>query len=321
MKKKTALFLCLILLISTIGTGCSSKKDAIRFGAADIGGIYYTFANAYAGLVNNDAPDYSIEVKKTAGSAANLRLLADGYIDLCIAQNDMIDDAVNGTGTFAGKSISGYSAIASLYPEACQIIVKKDSNIKSLDDLTGKTISIGASDSGTERNAKQILEVAGLNNDLVKTTNLDYIDAAESLVSGEIDAFFVTAGIQTTVIEELTRTCDIRLIGLNDSCKNKLLSAYSYYSDFTIPANTYSGQTEDVSTVCVQAVMLADNDLSKDTVEDLTRLLFEHANDLQYSLSIDMQLNEQTATKGITIPFHKGAAAYYKEKGITVDVR
>ena len=175
MKKKTALFLCLILLISTIGTGCSSKKDAIRFGAADIGGIYYTFANAYAGLVNNDAPDYSIEAKKTAGSAANLRLLADGYIDLCIAQNDMIDDAVNGTGTFAGKSISGYSAIASLYPEACQIIVKKDSNIKSLDDLTGKTISIGASDSGTERNAKQILEVAGLNNDLVKTTNLDYI--------------------------------------------------------------------------------------------------------------------------------------------------
>ena len=72
MKKKTALFLCLILLISTIGTGCSSKKDAIRFGAADIGGIYYTFANAYAGLVNNDAPDYSIEAKKTAGSAANL---------------------------------------------------------------------------------------------------------------------------------------------------------------------------------------------------------------------------------------------------------
>ena len=243
MKKKTALFLCLILLISTIETGCSSKKDDIRFGAANIGGIYYTFANAYAGLINNDIPDYNIEVKKTAGSAANLRLLADGYIELCIAQNDMINDAVNGTGAFEGKTISGYSAIASLYPEACQIIVRKDSNIYSLDDLTGKTVSIGASDSGTERNAKQILEIAGLNNDLVKTTNLDYIKAADSLASGDIDAFFVTAGIQTTVIEELTRTCDIRLVGLNDSCKNKLLSAYSYYSDFTIPANTYSGQT------------------------------------------------------------------------------
>lgn len=271
--------------------------------------------------MNNDDPAYNIEVKKTAGSAANLRLLADGYIKLCIAQNDMIDDAINGTGSFEGKTINGYSAIASLYLEACQIIVRKDSNIYSLDDLTGKTVSIGASDSGTERNAKQLLEIAGLNNDLVKTTNLDYIEAAGSLASGEIDAFFVTAGIQTTVIEELTRTCDIRLVGLDDSCKNKLLSAYSYYSDFTIPANTYSGQTEDVSTVCVQAVLLANNDLAKDTVQDLTKLLFEHSNDLQYSLSIDMQLNEQTATKGITIPFHKGAAAYYKEKGITVDVR
>ncbi len=321
MKKKTALFLCLILLISTIETCCSSKKNDIRFGAANIGGIYYTFANAYAGLINKDIPDYNIEVKKTAGSAANLRLLADGYIELCIAQNDMINDAVNGTGAFEGKTISGYSAIASLYPEACQIIVRKDSNIYSLDDLTGKTVSIGASDSGTERNAKQILEIAGLNNDLVKTTNLDYIKAADSLASGDIDAFFVTAGIQTTVIEELTRTCDIRLVGLNDSCKNKLLSAYSYYSDFTIPANTYFGQTEDVSTVCVQAVLLANNDLAKGIVQDLTKLLFEHANDLQYSLSIDMQLNEQTATKGITIPFHKGAAAYYKEKGITVDIR
>ena len=138
MKKKTALFLCLILLISTIGTGCSSKKDAIRFGAADIGGIYYTFANAYAGLVNNDAPDYSIEAKKTAGSAANLRLLSDKYIDLGIAQADLIKDAYDGTGYFNGNVCNGYKAVAALYTEACQIVVKANSDIKTIDDLQGK---------------------------------------------------------------------------------------------------------------------------------------------------------------------------------------
>lgn len=142
-------------------------------------------------------------------------------------------------------------------PEACQIIVRTDSEIETLDDLLGKTISIGAEESGTERNANQILQAQGISGDMVKTVNLDYTEAAAKLADGEIDAFFCTAGTQTTVIGELAKECGIRLLSIDVKCRNRLKAAYPFYSEYTIPAGTYTGQTEEVKTLSVQAVLLA----------------------------------------------------------------
>lgn len=315
MKKKLCLLLCLCLLFVT---GCGQIGSSIRFGAADVGGMYYPFASAFTGLVTKDNADYQFEVKTTAGSAANLRLLSGDYIELGIAQNDFIDNAYNGTGIFKGKQYQGYKAIASLYPEACQIVVRADSNITSLNDLQGKTVSIGAEESGTENNAKQILKMSGLTSELVTMVQLDYTEAADKLASGEIDAFFCTAGVTTSVIEELARSCGIRFLDIDEDCSNKLLKAYPFYSTYTIPAGTYTGQETDVQTLAVQSVLLASDRLSTETVKDLTAALYDHTSDLQYATSLNLQLDAATATKGITIPFHPGAAAYYEEQGITV---
>ena len=136
MRQKIGLFLCLALLL----TGCSYQTKTIRFGAADIGGMYYTVANAYAGLASKESSDLKFEVKNTAGSAA----------------------AHEGTGSFSDNKQQGYRAIAGLYTEACQIVVRADSDIRTLNDLQGKTVSIGASESGTEQNATEILKLSGL---------------------------------------------------------------------------------------------------------------------------------------------------------------
>lgn len=203
-------------------------------------------------------------------------------------------------------------------PEACQIIVRTDSEIETLDDLLGKTISIGAEESGTERNANQILQAQGISGDMVKTVNLDYTEAAAKLADGEIDAFFCTAGTQTTVIGELAKECGIRLLSIDVKCRNRLKAAYPFYSEYTIPAGTYTGQTEEVKTLSVQAVLLAGDSLSENTVKELTELLFLHGKDIRYAASIELKEDEQSAIGGITIPFHKGAAAYYAECGIEV---
>ena len=174
MKQKIGLFLCLALLL----TGCSYQTKTIRFGAADIGGMYYTVANAYAGLASEESSDLKFEVKNTAGSAANLRLLSGNYIDLGIAQADLVRAAYEGTGSFSDNRQQGYRAIAGLYTEACQIVVRADSDIRTLNDLQGKTVSIGASESGTEQNATEILKLSGLTSKLVHMVNLDYADAA-----------------------------------------------------------------------------------------------------------------------------------------------
>lgn len=312
MKKVISILTCLCLLMTT---GCS-RQETIRFGAAGVGGMYYPFANAFTELASKDETGINWKVKSTAGSAANLRLLSDNYIELGIAQADLIEDAYYGKGTFHSGKYRGYKAVASLYPEACQIVVRKDSDITSLDDLEGKNVSVGEEESGTERNATQILEMCGLPDNLVNTKNLDYTDAADQLAEKKIDAFFCTAGICTTVIEELTKECDIRLLEIPESCRQKLKKAYSFYDDYVIPAGTYSGQTEDIQTISVQSVLLASSTLSEKTVQKLTASLFQHIKDIQYSISINLQLTPQEAVKGITIPFHPGAEAYYKLEGV-----
>lgn len=307
--------MCMSLLLTT---GCSGSLKTLRFGAADIGGMYYSFATTYTSYASKDNDELKFDIKTTAGSVANLRLLSGRYIDLGIAQADLIDAAYNGTGEFADSSYKGYKAIGNLYTEACQIIVRKDSDIYSIDDLQGKTISIGASESGTERNANLILQLSGLTNDFIRTVNLDYTEAADKLQNKEIDAFFCTAGTRTTIIEELTRQCDIRLVSIDEKCLKKLTSAYPYYSEYVIPANTYTGQDYTVSTIGVKSVLLASDKLSDDTVKQLTDILFRHSNDIQYSTSLDSKLDIKYATDGITIPFHSGAASYYEEHGIKV---
>lgn len=318
MKKTLCLMLCLSLMLLS---GCGRQSDNIRFGAADIGGMYYAFASSFSGAVSKDASDYKFEVKNTAGSAANLRLLSDKYIDLGIAQADLIKDAYDGKGYFKDNICNGYKAVAALYTEACQIVVKANSDVKNIDDLQGKKISIGAEESGTEINAKQILEFSGLNSKLVDMINLDYTDAAKQLAEGKIDAFFCTAGIQTTVISELTKECSIRILNIDDKCIKKLLTAYPCYSKYQIPANTYASQTQSITTIGVRSVLLASDNLSEATVREFTKTLFTHTNDLRYATSLELISDEKTAIQGINIPFHPGAAAYYKEKGITVETK
>lgn len=320
MNKKKILKLLSFILICNLTTtlfGCGKIKDEIRFGAAGIGGGYYSFANAYTQIAQ-DTNDFKFEVKATAGSMANIRLLSEGYIDIAVAQMDMIDEAYYGTSANSEK-YRGYKAVAGLYTEACQIVVRSDSDIQSIDDLQGKTVSIGETESGTEKNANQILQISGLVSPLIETVNLDYITAADKLKSGDIDAFFCTAGISTNVISELSKECEIRLLSIDDKCVDKLVSAYGFYTEYTIPAQTYNGQTEDVNTLGVRSVLIVRDDMKTEDVRLLTGILFEHLQDLQYATSIKLQADINSAVEGITIPFHSGAAEYYGEHGVTVD--
>ena len=301
MKKRWfALCMCIVMLAGIL-TSCGTNTGKIKFGAAGLGGTYRVFGDTFANLVTSKNKKYKMEVKTTAGSAANLRLLSDGYIQMAVAQTDLTNDAYERTGIFENeKQHGGYSAVAALYTEACQIVVKADSSINTVED----------------QNAKQILAAYGLNDSLVDEVNLDYSNAAEELREGKIDAFFCTAGAQTTVIGELAKKCDIRLLSIDEKSAEKLKGTYKFYTDCTIPKETYNGQTEDVKTVGVKAVLLASDKLSADTVKDITKILFENKQELQYALPVDISLDEKSAVEGITIPFHKGAVAYYEECGM-----
>ena len=302
--------------------GCGSSAGRIRFGAAGLGGMYQAFGDAFAKLTEEGEGTDPIEVRTTAGSAANIRLLSEDYVQMAIAQADMAEDAYAGTGVFAdGETYTNFSAVAGLYTEACQVAVRADSEIASIEDLQGKTVSIGEEESGTEQNARQILEAYGLGDRLVEMKYFTYTEAADALQKGAIDAMVCTAGVQTTVLEELTRQCEIRFLNVDGEGAGRLLSAYPAYETYVIPADTYYGQTEEVSTVGVRALLLASDKLSAKTVKQITGLLFGNSQKLQYALPLDLVLDESSSTDGISIPFHPGAADYYKECGIDVTTK
>ena len=288
MKKKISIMLCIVLFALT---GCTNSGRTIRFGAADVGGMYYSFANTFTELANEQGYDFTCKVRTTAGSNANIRLLSDDYIEIGIAQADLIADAY--------KTNEDLRAIAGLYTETCQLVVRADSNIQTLDDLSGHTVSIGAEESGTERNATQILEFAGMPSSLV--------------------AFFCSAGLTTTVIDELSKECDIRLIPLTDTVISKMLESSSAYTSEVIPAGTYTGQDTAISTIGVKSVLITKSYVSDDRIEQLTSLLFEKENELSYSNSLKLELTYDFATDGIPIPFHNGAKRYYEDCGYSIN--
>lgn len=299
-----ALFLC----------GCGIKKERIIIGTAGEGGVYYTFGNSFANVMSPNEM-YEFDVKETAGSAANLRLISEGYIEMGIAQADLIDDAYNGKGDFENKVFRGYKAVAGLYMEACHIVVRKDSSIESIDDLQGKNVSIGNEESGTERNAKQILQAYGMNDSHVHMVNLDYKKAAEKLKNGQIDAMFCTVGINTDIIEELSQECNIRLLEIDSNHISKLMMGCTYFSEYEIPADTYIGQVDGINTVGVQSVLVVSERLDNDIVYEITKNIFEHSDEICGGMS-EMGFDEKMATVGTDIEIHDGAMMYYNEKNI-----
>ena len=189
--KNRALRVLALVLALLLMTACSTQKR-IRFGAAALGGNYHAFAQSLSSVLASEA-DIETEVRATAGSAANIRLLDEDYIRLGLAQSDVISNMYYATGNFTNQEPrTGYSAVAGLYTEACQVVVRAESGITSIRDLRGKTVSVGESESGTEQNAMEILAAYGLSGSMVTTVNKDYAAAAESLKAGEIDALFCT---------------------------------------------------------------------------------------------------------------------------------
>ena len=167
MKKFLIPLLCSAILLLC---GCD-LSDKVRIGTAAEGGNYYIFGSELNAI--DSLESYNINIKRTAGSAANMRLLSENYLQMAVVQTDIIDDAWNGRNGFK-EEYHDFAAVAGLFTESCQIAVRSDSDIKSVSDLKGKTVSIGEEESGTAHNARQILTSYGIAEDMIKAVNLDY---------------------------------------------------------------------------------------------------------------------------------------------------
>ena len=306
LRRKTALIMAFLFVLAAL-TACG-QKGRLRIGTAGEGGNYNSLGKALSQI--------NVEVKTTAGSAANIRLLSQDYLELAIAQSDVIDEMY--AGTLDTQAMKGYSAIASLYPEPVQIVVRADSGIASVSDLAGKKVSVGEADSGTQKNAAQILQAYGLTSNMLTVQNMTYAEASKALGDGSIDAMFCTAGAPAQVITDLSGTTPVSLVPIEGQQSDLLTGAYGFYAKAVIPAGTYIGQDSDVTTLAVMSVLLASDKTPADKIYTITGALFKEKAALNDAVPVEFDLQEQKAVESVTIPFHPGAAQYYQECGITV---
>lgn len=315
LRKRTALAAVLLVILTALA-GCG-QKDRLRIGTAGEGGNYNLLGQALSQTLSKDPYKLNIEAKTTAGSAANIRLLSQNYLELALAQSDVIDSMYHGT--LEAQAMKGYSAVAALYPEPVQIVVRADSGITSVSGLAGKTVSVGEEDSGTQKNAAQILQAYGLTSNMLRVQNMTYADATKALSEGSIDAMFCTAGAPAQVITDLAAKTPVSLLPIEAQQSDLLTGAYGFYTETVIPAGTYNGQDSDVTTLAVQSVLLASDQVSDEQVYAITGALFKEKAALNAAVPVEFDLQEQRAVESVTIPFHHGAAQYYQECGITVE--
>ncbi len=296
-------------------TGCNEKKNYI-LATGGTSGTYYPFGGAIANIWNTKIENMNVTAQATGASAENLRLISKGDAEFATVQNDVMDYAYNGTDMFAGQKLPNLASIGTLYPEVVQIAASASSGIKSINDLRGKRVSVGDAGSGVEFNAKQILEGYGISFADIKKNNLSFKESAEGLQNGTLDACFVTAGVPNSALQELAFTAGLVLIPVNGAEADSICAKYGFYTKTVIPAGTYKGTDVDTQALAIKATLAVNATLDENTVYSMTKALFENLDELGAAHAKGKEVTAASAVTGISVPFHPGAAKYYKEIGV-----
>ena len=300
-------------------TGCNGNADVegkkfLNIGTGGTAGTYYPIGGAIAEVLNKEIPGMSASAQSTGASVANINMLSDGEVDLATVQNDIAYYAAHGAEMFQDKKVDGLQGIASLYPETCQFVTLKSSGIKSLAELKGKRIAVGAVGSGVEANVRQILAAYGVTYSDIDAQYLSFAEGASALKDGNVDVAVLTAGYPTASVQDIASQNPVRLLPVEGKIADALIAQYPFYTKTVIPAGTYAGFDEAVESVSVMAMLVAGPSVNADLGYSITKAIFGNLDRLQAAHAVGKQITKDTAKAGMSLPMNAGAEKYFNEK-------
>ena len=322
MKRIIAMLLAVVMVFALCAcsnggdNGTDAKDDgkvSLDFVTGGEQGTYYAFGTVLAQQVS-DKTSTTVTAVVSKGSQANVEDIHAGAAQLGFVQSDVMSYAYNGEKLFTEK-VTDFSVVAALYMEQVQIVTLNP-DIKTVADLKGKTVSIGAKGSGVYFNALDLLGAYGLTENDIKAEHLDFGDSADSLKDGKIDAAFVVAGAPTPAIQDLGTGKQVYLVSLDKEHVDSLIASSPYYKEYTISKDVYN-TPEDVTTVAVAAVVIARNDVSEAAIYNFVSAIFNNIDEIGHAKKAELSLD--FASSITDVPYHPGAAKYFAEKDITVN--
>ena len=279
-------------------------------------GVYYPMGVALSQIYAKSIPNVRATAQVTKASAENLNLLQAGRGELALALADSVSDAWKGEAE-AGfpKKLDKLRGLSGTYSNYIQIVANADSGIKTLADLKGKRISVGAAKSGTELNARAIFKAAGLTYaDLVKVEYLPFGESVELIKNRQLDATLQSAGLGVASIRDLSTSVKIVVVPVPADVVAKVGDAA--YQTAVIPANTYTGQTQDVPTAAIPNFLVTHSGVSDELAYQMAKQMYENIDTLYAAHNAAKVIKRENAIKGMPVPLHPGAERYYREVGL-----
>lgn len=302
----------LALAFSSTATRADDFINVLTGGTS---GVYYPMGVAIAKIYTDKVPNTRPTVQATKASVENLNLLQQGKGELAFTLGDSLAFAWEGNEEAGFKNkLTKLRGVAAIYPNFIQVVASKESGIKTLADLKGKRLSVGAPKSGTELNARAILGGAGISyKDLGKLEYLPFAESVELMKNRQLDATLQSAGLGVAAIRDLASAVEITIVEIPASLVEKVGPPYV---KAVIPANTYTGQTTDIQGAAVVNYLATRADLSTDLIYAMTKSIFENLNELAAAHSAGKAVKLEKALEGMPVPLHPGAEKYFKEKGL-----
>lgn len=328
-RKKNIFSISILLLLMLAAMGCQSGDDdnasgedsgtiELNFPTASTTGTIYPLGSAMANLWAEEIDGVRVNVQASNGGVDNLNLLKDGEAHISFATTGIIWEAYNGERSFTDRKYEDIRIVAGLYYNPNQFVVNKDADIESVGDLKGKRFAPGSVGSTPEVESSIILPEYDINYpDDIKENFVGFTEAIDLMRNNQIDGALIQAGLPTAAVTEMTSTANGKLIGIEPEIRESLMEQYPWYAETTIPSGTYENQDEDIDTLAIKMVLMADASVDDEIIYQLTKVFWENLESLEDTHAIVEQMDVNEATTELAdVPIHEGAIRYYEEIGL-----
>lgn len=296
-----------------------AETTYVKIGTGGQTGVYYQVGQAICRLVNrNKKNELNCTAPSTGGSVANLNAIKAGQLQAGVAQSDWQYHAYNGTSRFketgADKDLR---AIFSVHAEPFTVLARKDSGIKTFDDLKGKRVNVGNVGSGQRGTMEVVMNAKGWKmSDFKLASELKSAEQAKALCDNKVDAIIFTVGHPNGSIKEATTTCETVLVPVTGAAIEKLVNDNPYYAWATIPGGMYAGNKDATKTFGVRATFVSSAKVPDVVVYEIVKAVFDNMRRFRRMHPAFRNLDPKSMIKdGLSAPLHPGAVKYYKEKG------
>ena len=324
MKRKFLVpLIILIIVLSVILLNIFEVKNSgvtqLTLGGSNPGGSAYVVGTAYTQIINKYIPYLNVTHEVTAGGKENIDLIIHDEIDFGCGMSAFLYEAYNGLGDYENNPNEKLRAMIPWFEYPMQIIVRKDSNIKSISDLKEKNISINVKGSGGYKAATEVLSTLGLyENDNYNAYYLSFDESTDEMKLGNIDAIFINTSAPVPAIISLGTNVDFDILNFTEEEIQKVIKKYPYYTKGTLKANTYENIKYDVNTLTSYTILFTSSKVRENIIYDIVKCIWEHREELALAHSSQENLNEELVKNSILgiAPIHDGAMKFYKEIGI-----